>query len=106
MKILAIVDVTSSNLDMYGNCYHIAEVTNTITGETKTFVTDAPSNASSLVKNTLETTYPKDKNARYKAHVSCRDVPIKQFNRMHNGLPYERDINMVDLLSPKKGKKA
>jgi hypothetical protein len=106
MKILAIVDVTSSAPDMYGNRYHLGSVINTKTGETKTFSMDSESNTGGYVKDALETIYPKDKNARYKTYVTLRQVPIKHFDRMRKGLPYERDIDLLALLSPKKGKKA
>ena len=50
-----IVETVSSNRDLYGNCYHFAQVTSTKTGKSlRIDSVGGESNASALVRRTLD----------------------------------------------------
>ena len=99
MKIKATLSVTSSNPDVYGNRYHMATVTNTKNGKSLTFITGTERNLSYQLMQMLGGEW---------GHVteSYSQVPVRHYNRLVKGLPYEHNVNIAELLGVKEPVKA
>ena len=94
MKIKAVVNVISSEPDVYGNRYHMATVTNTKNGKTLTFITDTETN--------LEHRLRKAYNSWEPLSVSHSDVPKRHYKNLTAKLPYEHNVDVYALLGVKK----
>lgn len=76
MKIRFILDIYSSKADVYGNRYHVAQLTSTRTGRSVWFWTHSESNARVAVAHAL------DQRPSEFMHVTEQTLPIREFNRL------------------------
>lgn len=94
MKIKAVVNVISSEPDVYGNRYHMATVTNTKNGKSLTFITDTETN--------LEHRLRKAYDSWEAFTVSHSTVPKRHYKNLTAKLPYEHNIDFYTLLGLQK----